>query len=171
MNNYNDEGVSTMSNALKWGVYAAGALIVFDLILYLLGLKDPSGKSPIMYLGFLIFIVMVVMAVKEYKTSNGTMSLGQAIGTGTLTGLIAGVIVGIWVYIFATFIDPGFLELIRETARDQMLADGMSEEQYETARGMMETFTSPGVMGVMSIFSYSLIGFIVSLITGLVKKS
>lgn len=171
MTNYHDNKVSSFSNAMKWGSYTAGALIVFDLLLYLTGMKDPGGQNPIQYLGFILFIAMIVMGIKAMKDSNGSLSLGEGIGTGVLSGLIAGILVGVYIYIFMSFIDPGFIQSMQDAMRDKMLADGMTEAQYEQAEGMMNMITSPGMMAASSVMTYGFLSLIISLIASLVLRN
>lgn len=172
MNNNDLGGVSTVNNALKWGGYTAIALILFDLILYVTGMKDPAGKNPIQYLGFLVFIVMIVMTVKAYKESNGVMSLGQAIGTGMIASIVASILVGIYIIVFMKFIDPTFIDTMKDAQREAMLASGdMTEEQYESMKGVLEAMFSPGAMFIMSAVMYGILGLITSLISGLIMKN
>lgn len=172
MTNFNDEHNATpMQIALKWGMYAGIALIIFDLILYVLGMKTADGSNPIQYLGFILFIVLLVMGIKAYREANGSMTFGQGLGTGVLTSLITGVIVALYTYLFVTMIAPDFMDGAMDAVRDQWEAQGMSDEQMESAEGMVGMFMSPGMMSIMSVISYGFIGFIISLIASAVLKS
>ena len=45
------ENTVTPSNAgMRYGLFMGMALITFDLILYVLDMKDPAGKNPVQYL-------------------------------------------------------------------------------------------------------------------------
>lgn len=165
-----EQQVTPMQTAMKWGVYGGLALIIFDLILYVLGMKSASGSNPIQYLGFIIFIVFVVLAIKAYAEINGHMTYGQGLGTGVLTSLVTGVILAIYIYLFMTVIAPEFMDGAMDAVRDQWEAQGMSDEQIEQAEGFAGMFMNPGMMAIMSIFSYGLIGLIVSLIASAVLK-
>ncbi len=165
-----EEQVTPMQTALKWGVYTGIALIIFDLVLYVLGMKSADGSNPVQYLGFLFFIGFVVMAIKSHVQSNGYMSYGQGLGAGLLTSLIAGALIGVYVYLFATVIAPEFMDGAMDGIKDQWEAQGMSDEQIEQAEGFAGMFMSPGVMAISSIFSYGFIGLIISLIAAAVFK-
>lgn len=172
MTNFNDEvTVSPMQVALKWGLYGGMALIIFDLILYVLGMKTADGSNPIQYLGFILFIVLLVMGIKAYRDTNGTMSYGQGLGTGVLTSLVTGVILAVYTYLFVTLIAPDFLDGALDAIRDQWEAQGMDDEQMEAAEGMVGMFMSPGMMAISSILSYGFIGLIISLIASAVLKN
>lgn len=166
-----EESVSPMQVALKWGMYTGIALIFFDLILYVLGMKSNDGSNKIQYLGFLIFIVMLIMGIKAYRDQNGNMSYGQGLGTGVLISLFTGLIVAIYTYVFVTIIAPDFMAGAMDNIRDQWEAQGLSDAQIEASEGWVEMFMSPGMMAIMSIMSYGLIGLILSLIASAVLKN
>jgi len=42
-----EQQVTPMQTAMKWGVYAGIAVIIFDLVLYVLGMKSASGGNSI----------------------------------------------------------------------------------------------------------------------------
>jgi len=165
-----EESVSSIQVALKLGTYTGLALIIFDLLLYILGMKSSTGDNPVQYLGFILFLVMVVMAIKTYRDTNGQMSFGQGLGTGVLTSLVASVITAVYTYIFVTLIAPDFMEGAMDAIRDQWEAQGLSDEQMESAEGMVGMFMSPAMMSITAIFSYGFMGLILSLIASAVLK-
>ena len=169
-NMMDEEHITPMQTAMKWGVYGGVALIIFDLVLYVLGMKTADGSNPVQYLSFIVFIAFVVMGIKAYADTNGYMSYGQGLGTGLLTSLIAGVLLAIYSYLFMTVIAPDFMDGAIEAVRDQWEAQGMSDEQIEQAEGLVGKFMSPGIMAIMSIFSYGFIGLVSSLIASAVLK-
>jgi hypothetical protein len=169
-----ETSVSTTNAGLKYGMYTALGLIIFDLLLYVAGMKDPVDPSPIQYLGFVILIAGVVMAIKYYKDSNeGLLTYGQGLGAGTVAALIAGIIVAVYLIIFFYAIDPGMVEEIRAAAKMNAMKSNpnMTEEQWDQASGIMNAMTSPTAMGIMSIIMYTILGFITSLIAGAVMKN
>lgn len=165
-----EEQVTPMQTAMKWGGYAGLALIIFDLVLYVLGMKSASGGNPIQYLGFIIFIAFVVMAIKSYAETNGSMSYGQGLGTGVLTSLFTGVIVAIYSYLFMTLIAPDFMAGAMDAVRDQWEAQGMSDEQIEQSEGFAEMFMTPGVMAIAALMMYAMLGLVTSLIASAILK-
>jgi len=172
MTNFMEEQrVSPMQVALKWGTYIGIALIIYDLIMYVLGMKSSSGGNPLQYVVYLIFIVMLVMAIKSYRDSNGIMSYGQGLGTGVLTSLVAGLLAAIYGYLFVAVIDPSFMDGAMDAARDQWEAQGLSDEQIESAEGVASMFMSPGAIAFMSLIMYFIVGLILSLIASAVIKN
>jgi len=159
-----EERVSPMQVAMKWGLYTGVILVIFDLILYLLGMKSADGSNPIQYLGFVLMIAMLVMGIKAYRDANNTMSYGQGLGTGVLTSLVAGLIVAVYTYLFMTVIAPEFMDSAMDAMRDQWEDQGLGDEEIEAAEGMVSMFMSPGIMSFLSILSYGLMLQIIGLI-------
>ncbi|WP_026236346.1 DUF4199 domain-containing protein [Pontibacter roseus] len=160
---------SVSSVALKYGLLGALVSVVFSAILLIAGL-DVSGW--IGSLGYLILIVAMVLAMKEYKRINyGYMSYGQGLGIGTLVSLAFGVLGGLFMFVYTSFIDPGYRDTMMEKQRVELEGRGMSDEQIEQAIAMGESFSSPAMMIVWSIVGYLIIGFIISLIVAAVMKN
>lgn len=170
-----DQNVSTFSAGLKYGLIGGVTLVIIGLIMYLTGATDYStGKQdPIsQILSFLVLVLSVVLAIKFFKSNNHeALSFGEGMGTSFYTGLFLGLVQGVWVYVFFNFIDPGVLEIIQEATKEQTLATGrMSEEEYEQAEGMMNAFTSPGVMSIMTIIMTVIFSLIIGVVSSLVMK-
>ncbi len=58
------------------------------------------------------------------------------------------------------------LEMIQE----QMLEQGLTEEQVEQATEMQKVFMTPAIMSAISILSLTFMGFVFSLITSIFLK-
>ena len=112
------------------------------------------------------------MAIKYHKENElgGYLTMGRSIGLGVLTSLVVSVIGIIWMFVFFYVVDPGMLETIRETAYEQALDRGTTEEQLEAAKGMMDFFTSPIFFAIVSLLMSVIIGLITSAIAGAVMK-
>lgn len=67
-------------------------------------------------------------------------------------------------------INPEFHELIYQVQTDKMAENGMSQEQIESAAGMMRFFTGPIWMAIMSFFMSVIFCTLLSLIIGIFVK-
>jgi hypothetical protein len=168
-----ENSVTTINAGMKFGLFTGLALIVFDLILYVAGLKDPADANPVQHLSWLILIGGIIMGIKFFKDNNdGLLTLGQSMGAGTMAALIAGVIIAVYLILFMTVIDTSFIEEVRAVAKQQaMEQNNLSEEDYEQMAGMMNIFTSPTFLAITSVIMYTITGAIISLIGGLVMKN
>ncbi len=122
-------------------------------------------------------VVIPVVYVKKQRAANGNiLSFGDGFKTAFLGMIIAGVISSAFMYIYANFLDPSYVDLTVDRAltmgmkfmegnmpEDQMI-ERMEEIENETRAG----FTLPGL--AKSLFSYSIFYVIVSLIIAAVMK-
>jgi len=160
-----------MNNALKWGGLLGAACIILSLATYMLGMSEPGGSNWVgSLLNYAVNIPILVLGVKAFKAANDNyLTVGNGISQGVLMGLIAGLIMAIYSYIFFTYIDPSFLETMKEAALDQQGA--MSAEQEEMTSSWMNMFMSPGSMAIMTVIMKVCLGFIIGLIAGAVMKN
>ena len=116
----------------------------------------------------------IVYGIKTCKAGNENyLSLGEALKTGLAIALVAGIIGSIFSYLFITVIEPEFAVNMLEASRVKLIDDNpnMTQEQMDMTLAMTEKFMSPGIMVAFSIIGSLFIGFIVSLIAGLIMKN
>lgn len=158
--------------ALNYGLLLGLASIALSVITYVMGvhLERPWWTS---VLGILIMVVFIVYGLKAFKQDNGGfLSLGEAIKVGLAISVIAGILGALYNVLFVTVIEPDFVTQMLEVTREQMIEQNpsMTEEQLEMGLSMSEKFMSPGIMSAMAIIFTLFLGFIVSLIAGLIMK-
>lgn len=166
---------STAGIALKYGLYAGLAQIILSLVINLTELNfSKMGGLITFVLSLAIGVTAIVFACKEFRENNkGALSLGEAIGVGTLLSAISGLLSGIFTTIYIKLIDTTFVEKTIENSRRQMEQDGkLTDEQIDQAIEMSRPFAE----GFMT-FSFvtgpifgAIIGLILSLIIGLIMK-
>lgn len=159
---------STARSAIKWGLIIGVASIAFSTIIFLSG---QFGNQTLSYLGYLILIVGLVLAMKDFRTqNNGFMRYGQGLGLGSLTSAVCGVLSGAFIYVYMAFVDTTLNEQILDKAREQWEKQGMSEQQMEQAAEMSKTFMGPGAMFVFGVLGTLIFGVILSLIIAAIMK-
>jgi len=162
----------TLKYAFPNGVVLGLLLLVIVVIMYVSGMLLDGVQWP-MYLYYLIFPLFIGYVVHGYRKKNGGyMSLGQALKVGVTTAVISAVVYAIYNIIFVTLIDPSFTEKMLEVARDNMYEQNpnMTEEQAEMAMGFAEKFSNPFLGSAFWIVISAFLGFIYSLISGLIFK-
>lgn len=153
---------------MNWGGILGLALIAYSLGLYLL---DMTESKPAQWLSYLVIGALVYFGTKAKRESlGGSLSYGQGLGTGVGIAFFASILVAFYTYVFFHFIDPGMLEELVLRAEDQMYDQGLPEDQIELAMGMTKKFMQPGPMAAMVVFSYTFVGFLLSLITSAILK-
>ncbi len=170
---------SPFTPALKYGVIRGLIAVALILVMYLSGILESSmdGSNPMLgtviwLVGLGLTVMFVVLAVKEHKANRGgNISIGQALGVGILTTLVYGVIAAIWTYVFYNFIFTGYEEVMLEMISSQYEEAGMSDDEIETAMGMVGAMTSPLVMAGTTAIMPLFTGLFAGLITGAVVKT
>ncbi|MBW2938135.1 DUF4199 domain-containing protein [Aureisphaera sp. CAU 1614] len=158
--------------ALNYGLLLGLASIALSVITYVMGvhLERPWWASVI---GIIIMAALIVYGLKAFKQDNeGFLSLGEAIKVGLAISVIAGILGAVYNYVFVTVIEPDFVAQMMEITREQMIEQNptMTEEQMEMGLSITEKFMSPGIMSAMAIIFTLFLGFIISLISGLIMK-
>lgn len=159
--------------ALPYGLLLSLTTIVISVIVYVMGMTydQPWWQS---LLNFVAMIGFIVYGIKAYKHDNENyLSLGEALKMGLAIALVAGLIGSVFSYLFVTVIEPDFAVNMLETTRVKMIDDNpdMTQEAMDMALGVTEKMMSPGILVAFSIVGSLFIGFIISLIAGLVMKN
>ncbi len=160
--------VTTTSVAMKYGIITAIAAIVYSAILLVAGLNNNQALG---YVGFVILIVGMVLAMRDFKTANaGYMSYGQGLGIGTMVSGIVGLLASAFTILYTQFIDTNVMQETMDITRQRLEEQGMDDSQIDAAMQMSEKMMTPGLMFLMGILSYVIIGFIISLIVAAIMR-
>jgi uncharacterized integral membrane protein len=168
MENTATPAVSPSSVGLRYGLLTGIVSIILSAVMYMTN----TEQSPLRYLGYLILIGGILMAHQYFKRNNsGFMSFGQGVSIGTTLSAVVGVLSAIFFYIYASFIDNGFINRMVETSRAEMESSGKySDEQIDQAMAMSQKFmTMPAIAG-MAVIGSIIFGLIVSLIISAFTK-
>lgn len=169
-NNAN-QGNTYLKSAMTFGLITGIILVIYTLLLYMT--DNYISKST--FLGILQWIIFtggLYYGIKHYRDqfSGGYITYGRSLGLGVLISVFVGVILGIFTYLLYAVIDPELMEKSMKLAQEEMLKSGMSEERVEAATKMQRTFNSPTMMLFSSVFSFALIGTIISLVVSIFTK-
>jgi hypothetical protein len=163
------EKATVKSVSMKWGLIL-GVISIALFIVYVI--IDVVGESWVSWMGLIPFIIVVVLAHKEFKDEgDGFMSYGQGLGIGVLVSLISAIISSAFNFIYVKFIDTEFNTKLMEKIEMQWEEQGMTDQQIDAARGFTETMMSPGVGFFIGIAFAVFFGFLVSLIIAAITKN
>ena len=137
-------------------------------MLYLLDMTEAKWAQWISYVVIAALIYLGTLAKR--KTQDGFISYGQGLGTGVGIAFFGSILVAFYTFVFFKFMDPDMLEELILRTEDQMYDQGMPDEQVEMAMSYTRKFMAPIPMALMVIFSYTIVGFVVSLITSAIVK-
>lgn len=157
------------SVAIKYGLIAALAGVVYSLIMMVSDLGDNRLVSSLAYL---ILIGGIVLAMKQYKTINyGYMSYGQGLGIGSIVSVLFGLLTGTFTWIYTEFVDTEYMGRMMDKQREQMIQQGLSDEQIDAGMKMAENFQGPVTMILGAAVITLIFGFILSLIISAIMKN
>ncbi|TQD39470.1 DUF4199 domain-containing protein [Haloflavibacter putidus] len=162
---------SIQSTAGTYGVILGVFGIALLILTYVLNLQESNLYLSIA--SILITVFIYFYGIKNYKQdNNGFLKLGQALKVGLAIAAIGGLIGAIYAFVHYSFIYPEFQEIALETSKTAMMESqpNMSDEQMNQALEMSKMFTTPFWMATMSLIGTLFMGFIISLILGLVMK-
>lgn len=160
---------SAGQSALYYGLLIAIALIVVHLVLYLVGQSRETVGTVI---SFLIFAAAIVVVQLDYrnKKCGGFISYGSSVKIGFLSILFASFMVAIYMFLYLSQINPGEMLEAKMEAMQQVYNYGMAPEQEAQSIEYQEMIHTPVVYAVITIFSYALMGIVVSLISSIFIK-
>ena len=157
--------------AKNYGIILGLILVLLTVIMYVTGMQLEGVQWP-MYLYYIIFPVVIIYAISQFKKSNANLlSLRQAIKVGLTVAVISALVFAVYSLVFNYIIDPEFQGLAMEAVRDKLLENpNLTEEIVDKQMDMMEKFSSPLIANAAFIAFSSIFGLIYSLIGGLIMK-
>ncbi|MCE1200212.1 MAG: DUF4199 domain-containing protein [Marinilabiliales bacterium] len=163
------ERPSLNSFAMMHGLYLGLAMILNTLVFYIAGIpfSEVSG-----YLTYLLIIAGLGYAMWNYSriSAEEGFPYSRALGLGTLVALFASVILSFFSFILYKYIEPGLIEKMLAVMEEKMLAKGMKDEAVESMLNVQKQYMTPTILSIAQIFSFTIIGFIFSLILAIFFK-
>jgi len=161
---------------LRYGLIGALVFIVYALIGNLTGMTSPGAGFGMMALNLLIslvlFVGVIVIAVRNFRDSenNGFISFKNAFLIGLGVVVIIGILNGLFTYLYATVIEPDYLETVLGETERMYERFNMSEDQIEELMAQMRDTMTPGRLLIQSLIGSVIMGAIVSAIVGAIMK-
>ena len=159
---------------LTYGLISGLASVIFSLLLYLGGVK--WFVNPIAYAGFLIPVIIAVLAgLKQKKLNEGYLDFAAALKVVFTTFVIGTIISTLFSYVLFNFIDVPFREaLTQETAektQQMMQKFGASQEQIDkTTEDMMKGNNYSFGKQMLGTAFFCIFWFVISLIIAAIIK-
>ncbi|MCF7559393.1 DUF4199 domain-containing protein [Sabulilitoribacter multivorans] len=161
---------------IKYGLYSLiSGFVLFGLPFFLgMGVDFDYGEL-IGYTSMVLSLLFVYFGIKHYrdKVNNGKVSLGKAIGIGMLIALFSALGVAVFDYIYTSQINPDFaseyLEYSVKKMEETLSAEELKVKTAELTQ-QMKDYGSPSFMALMMFASVIILGFIISLISGLILQ-
>ncbi|MBW1298481.1 DUF4199 domain-containing protein [Aquimarina litoralis] len=164
------------NTVVRYGIYGAITIAILFLLALTLG-KDLSysAQEVIGYTSMVVSLLFVFFGIKHYRDheNNGVVSFGKALLIGILISLFAALAFGIIDVIYIMYINPDFAAEYYGHMVEQMRTT-LSEEEFKIKLAELEAekelFSSPVMNFLLMSFTVLIIGFIISLISGLILQ-
>jgi hypothetical protein len=172
----NTAEVSFMPTAQKWGLYLAAATVIFTILMSIVGFDFSSMKSMAIYgvtvllVAIAITVVFGVLTIREHRTNlGGFIDFKQAFLVCMVAFLISGVISSVFSFVYNTYINPSFMEGMKESMITMFDEAGVPEEARADAfKNIDESRTVIGT--VMAFVKSSIFGAIIAAIMAAIMK-
>lgn len=149
------------STVLKYGLYGLITGFVIFILHLTFGINnlDYSTNEILGYVSIFISLSFIFFGIKHYrdKINNGVLSISKALAIGILISLLVGLGIAIADFIYTKFIDPDFFSSYEQMMIDQGKAEDIIEMTSITA-------------AIFMLVLVTIIGFIISLISGLILQ-
>ncbi|MCB9329404.1 MAG: DUF4199 domain-containing protein [Lewinellaceae bacterium] len=162
-----------MPTFTKYGIYLGLGLIITSFVCYFISPRFFLTWGS--WIGFILYIIMMVMAVKEEKFNLGSISFKGAFGQSWLTYVVGTLIATIFAYIMMHFIDPTLMDTANEIAKEaiEKMSGFLGEEGVEKALEAIDKQDTYSVFGFVRSYLIGLIfpGAIIALIIAAIMKN
>lgn len=164
------------NTVIKYGLYAfLSGFVLFGLpFLFGMGVDFDYGEL-IGYTSIILSLLFIYFGIRYYRdnVNEGKVSLGKALGIGMLIALFSAVGVALFDYIYTTIINPDFANEYLEYSLNKMETNLSPEEfkvESENLIQQMKDYGSPSLMAIMMFATVMILGFIISIISGLILQ-
>ncbi len=140
-------------------------------MLYFLDMHYQNDQT-VGIINIVITVVIIMAGIIQFKKANeGFLSLTEALKIG-LIAVISAVLSIIYYFILTGILDPETLDKSLEFQKQKMLSSDpeMSVESANKFVDMQRKFSSPLIISAFAIVGSLFIGFVISLIGGLIVK-
>ncbi|AXT57627.1 DUF4199 domain-containing protein [Aquimarina sp. MMG015] len=164
------------NTVVRYGIYGSITIcILFTLALTLGKNLSYSLQEVIGYASMVVSLIFVYFGIKHYRDTenNGAVSFGKALIIGLLISLFAAIAFGLLDVIYIKYINPDFSAEYYGHIIEEMRTT-LSEEEFKIKLSELETqkelFSSPLMNFLLMSATVLIIGFIISLISGLILQ-
>jgi hypothetical protein len=169
-----DQNLELKKYILQYGALLGSISVVFGLMLFSMDMHYQNETSTTVVS---LVLTMGVIAFAQYsyrKDNEDFMSFSRALKLGVGIGLISAIIYSLFFIVLALVLDPNTISKSNEVAIEKMSEwSFVTDEILETTETEMENTTkSIAIFNACSqlIIGSIIIGFVISLITGLILK-
>ena len=162
--------VSVWPTVWKYSLIITACTFVYALILYYTGLAGSSGLNLV---ATVIFIVLLVVGMRQYRTANGGyMSFGTGAKIGIMTAIIQTVLNAALNAIYLGLIDKTILPALKESTLEKVQnAPGMNQQALDMMTKFYDVLFTPAGMFIIACITGIIGGVVIALILAAILKN
>ncbi len=155
----------------QYGLLQGALFVIIGVIKYVSD-QYLQPSSIYIFIEFLISIAVISLGINAFKNANrGYLSFGEAIKMGIGIVLIGGIIAAIWIFLLRTIIEPNYATLELNFQRQKLQSNpNITDSQIDTIVAASSK-VKPWMYATGEIIKELFLGFIISLIAGLIMKN
>ncbi|MDZ7881028.1 MAG: DUF4199 domain-containing protein [Saprospiraceae bacterium] len=174
----NTAEVSFMPTAQKWGLYLAAATVILTILISIVGFDFSSMKSMAIYgvvaglSGLATIIVCGVAVIREHRTNlGGFIDFKQAFLVCFVAFLIGTVISSGFNFVYNTYINPSFMDGMRESMNNMF--DEANVPEVARADAFKSIDDARTISGTFMTFLKSTVfmAIMAAIMAGIMKKA
>jgi Protein of unknown function (DUF4199) len=161
-----------MKTCSLYGLFLAVTGAVITLLLYFLGYhSDPAKLGAGKLIGGLVVLVasvfITVLGIKARRSEvpeSEPFGYGKALGAGMMVSVVAVLLSTVFNFVYFTFINTGYMELMVQDQMDKLQAKGLSGAQLEQAEKMTRMMMGPVPSALIGVIVGLFFGLLIALI-------
>ncbi|WP_299313123.1 DUF4199 domain-containing protein [uncultured Aquimarina sp.] len=164
------------NTVLRYGVYGAITISILFILALFLGKNLSYGLQEVIgYTTMVVSLIFVFFGIKHYrdKENSGVISFGKALVIGVLISLFSAIAFGLLDVIYIKYINPDFTTEYY-TRMVEQISSSVPEAEFKIKLAELEAqkemFSSPLMNFLLMSATVLIIGFIISLISGLILQ-
>jgi hypothetical protein len=151
--------VTARSAGVRYGFILGIVIVVYFLILTPFGIQITNGFW--LWFKYVFIIAAIYFAQRHFKYNNGAlMEFGQGVSIAAWAGLIFGAMDAVFRYVYLTFIDPSFIQKLKDLQIGEMQQKGLSETEIKQAVGITSLFMNVEFISFI-VFLSAIVGAVV----------
>lgn len=166
--------VPIWNTVLRFGGYCGLALVVYSLLSYLLGANPMSiafmALNFFLALGITVTAAALAIKFQRDQLDGGFIGFGRALLIGFATTGIGVFISSIWNYILINFIDPGYIDKLKEDFMSSPWAESIPAEAMEQSMERFDKMADLGANLTQALMGALIMGLIAGLIAAAIMK-
>ncbi len=167
-----NKSISIKKYILKYGILFGIASVILSFIIYKTGnyVKQNLFHSTIL---FFITITAIMIGLIIFKKKNkGYISLSEGLKIGIGISIIGGLIAVLWKILLLKVIDPEIINIITENHFKRIVENStdFTQENLDKQIAIVQEYTSPFTMVWTALAEDLFVGFLLSLIGGLIIR-